>query len=334
MNETILCESCRKRVKYEIKEKRFHEIIKGIEVTYIGKEATCESCGEPVYIGEINDRNLEALNIAYKEAKKEQLRLLIDSICTKYSIGKKPLANILGWSESTILRYYNGEQLPLSAYLETLNEILENPHIFKEKLEKNKSAISSVAYDKSSAALKSILTNMTVSQKKIDEVTKYLLLKCKDITPLALQKLLYYAQSFNKVFSNTFLFKDDCEAWIHGPVYRNTYEQYKKYGYNIIDDITLKDDGFPSLTVSEKEVLDYTVLYFGCYSGKILENMTHIEFPWLNTRGDLKEDEHCDKIIEKDLIEEYFLSIKEKFQMINPSDLKDYSTDLFKKVCQ
>ncbi|MEG1410368.1 MAG: DUF4065 domain-containing protein [Terrisporobacter sp.] len=33
----------------------------------------------------------------------------------------------------------------------------------------------------------------------------------------------------------TNLFKEDCEAWVHGPVYKVVYEEYKEYGRNIIN---------------------------------------------------------------------------------------------------
>ena len=46
---------------------------------------------------------------------------------------------------------------------------------------------------------------------------QYLLYKCEDITPLALQKALYYVQGFYYAFEGRFLFDEDCEAWVHGP---------------------------------------------------------------------------------------------------------------------
>lgn len=43
------------------------------------------------------------------------------------------------------------------------------------------------------------------------------------------QKILYYAQGFYKAFFGKFLFEDDCQAWVHGPVYVNIYEKYKEF---------------------------------------------------------------------------------------------------------
>ena len=62
------------------------------------------------------------------------------------------------------------------------------------------------------------------------------MVSCSDITPLALQKLLYYAQGFFKAFTGEYLFHNNCEAWVHGPVYRSVYYKYKNYGYNPIEE--------------------------------------------------------------------------------------------------
>lgn len=86
-------------------------------------------------------------------------------------------------------------------------------------------------------------------------------------------------------------------------------------------------------TKKEKEILDSVIRNFGCYSGKVLEMMTHVEMPWSRTRAGLADDEYLDRIIEKDLIAEYFDSIKLKYNMLNISDIRDYSLDLFNKIC-
>lgn len=160
---------------------------------------------------------------------------------------------------------------------------------------------------------------------------KYLLIHCTEITPMALQKLLYYAQGFYKVFNGEYLFKDDCEAWVHGPVYRSIYFKYKDHGYNPIEENTA-EYGCIELTDTEKEILDSIITNFGCYSGKILERMTHIETPWRLTRKGLGDHEGSDRIIFKELLSEYFSEIKSKYNMLNISDIKDYSMDLFRKL--
>lgn len=56
----------------------------------------------------------------------------------------------------------------------------------------------------------------------------------KSITPLKLQKLVYYAQALSHPFNNRFLFEEDFEAWVHGPVSPELYYKYKEYRSNEI----------------------------------------------------------------------------------------------------
>jgi uncharacterized phage-associated protein len=114
-------------------------------------------------------------------------------------------------------------------------------------------------------------------------------------------------------------------------VYRSVYYQYKNYGYNPIEESEYDYTNI-ELTRIEKEVLDSVIRNFGCYSGKVLENMTHAEMPWSRTRLDLRNDESSDRIIQKELIAKYFEDIKLKHNMLNISDVRDYSTDLFNKL--
>lgn len=65
---------------------------------------------------------------------------------------------------------------------------------------------------------------------------------------------------------------------------------------------------------------------------KFLEKMTHVEMPWLETRGDLRKEEFSSNDISKELIVEYFEGIKTKYNMKNVADIKDYSSHLFEDV--
>ena len=47
------------------------------------------------------------------------------------------------------------------------------------------------------------------------------------ITPLKLQKLLYYAQGWTLAILNKNLFEEDFQAWTHGPAIPSIYRKYK-----------------------------------------------------------------------------------------------------------
>jgi uncharacterized phage-associated protein len=148
----------------------------------------------------------------------------------------------------------------------------------------------------------------------------YLLSQCEDITPLALQKALYYIQGFYYAFYKTFLFSEECEAWVHGPVYRDIYFRYRDYRFDPIEGNDEFDDTV--FSSSEKAILDSVIKNVCCYSGKVLEKFTHSEAPWLATRGDLPETVASDRTILKKQIGDYFSAVKEKYNMINPNDIK------------
>ena len=198
-------------------------------------------------------------------------------------------------------------------------------------LEENKGNLkSSIAYEKSKRATIALLGQVKMANSKVDEVIGYLLFQCEDITPLALQKAIYYVQGLYYSFMDTFLFNDDCEAWVHGPVYREIYNQYSTYRFDPIEGE--KDFDVSIFTDTEKAVIDSVIQNFCCYSGKILECFTHSEMPWLKTRGNLPTEAHSNRIISKELIGEYFIAVKQKYNMLVPEDVENYAKVMFERT--
>lgn len=324
------CENCRDAVEYNVKMVDKEKDIKGKVIKYVAKVAYCEECESEIFVSEIRDYNLKELDAAYRKVEDLIIVEDIKKILEKYDIGKRPLSLLLGWGEGTLSRYVDGDT-PSKPYSDMLKRILEDKIYYLEILEQNKENISDVAYRKSMGAAEEIAAAMENDISKLESAVRYLLMQTSEITPLALQKLLYFGQGFQKAFRNNFLFEEDCEAWVHGPVYRNVYEKYRNYGYNPIEEKKLSFDNI-NLSDDEKELLDHIVLYFGCYSGKVLESMTHLEKPWRVARRGFKDWESSDTIIEKNEIDSYFSSVKDKYKMLNLTDIKDYSKDLFSKL--
>jgi uncharacterized phage-associated protein len=328
------CEECREIVPYQIKDVSMEKEIKGKKIKFEGREAYCPQCDSNLFVASLRDYNLKQLDIAFRIVENLITVEGIQQILDKYNIGKRPLSTLLGWGEVTLTRYLDGA-IPTKQYSEKLFGILTNPNIMELALERNKTIIAEAAYKKCNEAITKVknaeLLELSL-ENKIDSVTKYLLLNLMEITPLALQKLLYYVQGFNKVFNGTFLFIDDCMAWAHGPVYSEIYHKYKDFGYNPIDITVSYNETELNISNSEKEVLDSVIRNFGCYSGKILERMTHSEHPWLFARKGLSDDKPSNEIIDKELISNYFEQIKQKYNMLSTSDVRDYSKDLFEKL--
>lgn len=320
------CENCEKTVDLNLKEIVNNKEIKGKKYKYIELIGYCKCCGEIVTSNKIIDENLKRMDEAYRTQENIISKDQINQILVKYKIGKKPLSKLLGWGEVTLTRYINGD-MPTKPYSEELFKILKNRDYFLELLEKNKDNITQSAY----ATAYNAANQDFIVTSDLELISQYIIYKCDEITPLALQKLLYYAQGFYKAFFGNFLFKDDCEAWSHGPVYREIYDKYRSYKYNIIEqylDYEIED----ILDEDRKSLLDVIIKSFGFYNGKALEKMTHFEKPWIEARRGIPANEKCNKIIDKSDIGEYFEKIKSKYDMVNIVEIKKYSEEHFNEV--
>ncbi|WP_455544527.1 type II toxin-antitoxin system antitoxin SocA domain-containing protein [Intestinibacter sp.] len=333
MSKSIgFCEVCLEEREYSVNVKQREKNVRGYDIKYIEKEAICKACGNLMYVAEINDENLNEYYNKIRNADDIISIKDIEKIIEKYDIKKRPLSKLLGWGETTLTRYLDGS-VPTKEYSNRLKNILNNVNEMEKILEDNKTVISDSTYQKCKKAIKELKDEKAISMEeqsdKIYIVTNYLIEKCGDITPLALQKMLYYCQAFCCVFTGKYLFDDDCQAWVHGPVYAEVYNKYSKFGWNVIDKADSSND---CLDCQEEEIVGFVAKHFGKYSGRTLELMTQMERPWRETRKGLKLKENSNRIIEKNLIQSYFSIQKDKYNMINVSDIIEYIDDLLKKI--
>lgn len=326
------CENCNKLVEYKIEEKNDSYEIRGKKYNYKEVRGYCKNCNEEVSDSKITDENLNRIDNAYRTEENIIKISEIDEILKKYKIGKKPLAKLLGWGEVTLIRYLNGD-IPTRPYSDELYKLLNDSKYMEEVLEKNKNSITVKAYNNVKNAIKKLneISFKIDLESEIELIAEYIILIGKEITPLALQKVLYYAQGFYKAFFGEFLFEDDCEAWVHGPVYTKIYDKYKMFKSGNIQP-SMDYDVSDIIEDEKKELLDVIIKCFGYYNGKALEKMSHYETPWMNARNGLPVNENSNNVIEKDDIEEYFYRVKEKYDMLNILEIKKYSDDQFNRV--
>lgn len=330
---TAYCISCDNDVEYSVSTERVEAVVRDVRISYIELSARCACCGEEIYVAEINDANVRAREDAYREAANLITVTEIEEIMTRYNIGAGPLAKVLGLGDVTINRYLLG-QLPSKQISEKLFELKANRRLMRDSLEENKARITETAYTKCREALDHLDALLGIS--KIENVTRYLLCRCADITPLALQKLLYYAQAFFHALFGKDLFTDDCQAWAHGPVYPDIYYQYREYGYDPIAapvDI-LSSEQESGLSAEETNFLDTIINVFGSYSGKTLSSFTHAEKPWLVSRGSLKPDDRCTNTIKRDLINSYFDAVVQRLDIGDPCDISKYCDAMLHRKAQ
>lgn len=105
------------------------------------------------------------------------------------------------------------------------------------------------------------------------------------ITSLKLQKLVYYAQAWYLANFDRPLFKDDFEAWAHGPVHPGLYHSYKHFGW---DALPPQDGALPPVAL--REFLRKIYESYGQLGAKRLERLTHQELPWKEARSGLSPE--------------------------------------------
>jgi len=325
------CEHCSDFTTYVIRRELFTEEFNGISINYEGDRAYCSVCNYPVLIEDIETANDRIFNKLYREAVGIVNINEIKELLFKYRIGATVLCKLLKWGDVTITRYIGG-QLPSAEYSSSLRKLKDSPIEMLNLLENNKDKILELSYKKSKEAVLKILNETAITETKddsvIDTVIEYILFKI-EVTPKALQKILYFVQGFSSAFNENVIFVDIPQAWEHGPVYNLIYKRYKHHGYEPIDRIENK---VFNLSEVDKELIDNVIRYFGCYNANILEKITHKEMPWLKARKGLcDKDSSCNPIRLED-IKNYFTLIKDKYKIINFIDINEYANSMFRQV--
>lgn len=143
------------------------------------------------------------------------------------------------------------------------------------------------------------------SQITPEDVAKYFLYRAQQdgdlVSPLKMQKLVYYAYAWTLVRNNKQLFEEKIEAWANGPVVPSLYHQLKHYGSSPIRDDFLGssdkevDEIFSALTQKfNKDVLETLGMVYEVYMTKTAFELvlsTHSELPWKEARKGLASTE-------------------------------------------
>lgn len=332
MERRDFCIECRKDTEYYLQKKEITKKIRDKEFVFIITTAVCAECGKEMSIPGIIDKNIKEIDEQYRKAEGLISIDDIEKLMKIYKIGKAPLSLALGFGEVTIPRYLEG-QIPSKEYSDIVKSALTSPVYMKQKLEKNKTKLADAAYRKAYAAAESIEKLFSVSDKMLS-VIAYIFKQLEEVTPLMLQKLLYYIQGVHLALYGTPIFTEDCRAWIHGPVYPDVYELFREFSYNPIDDarFALLEGTTESLTEEEKRVIDLVINTFGMYGGRVLENITHKETPWIEARKGYDDTIPSNVLLSKERIMKYFVLINQKYCISNEIGLRRYIQDMI--MCQ
>lgn len=318
------CIHCRKETVYTLQRDTITKSIRGKEYTFQIRSAICSECGEWMDIPELEDENMEQIDLQYRQMEQLVTKEDIQKLMTLYNIGKAPLSLALGFGEITVTRYLDG-QIPSREYSDIIKKALASPEFMILLLNENAEKLGPAAYKKAMEAAKEMTRLFSVSEKMLITIS-YLFEQMQEVTPLALQKMLYFTQGIYSVLFDKPLYEEDCQAWVHGPVYEDVFNMFRNFKYNPIEDhrFAVFKGRFSELTRQEKMVLDLVINSFGLYSGKILEKITHNEKPWKDARNGLDPLEPSKAIITKESIKEYFSEISKTYGIDSADKLNIY----------
>ena len=321
---TQFCIECREETMYRIQHVSCRKCIKDKEYEFIILEAICEKCGETVNIPGLMDSNAQEVDRQYRLQEGIVSIDDIHDLMEVYKIGKAPLSLALGFGEITITRYLSG-QIPSKEYSDIIRKALESPMFMIEKLNENIDKIGETAYKKAMNAAKEVEPLFALSEKMLLTIS-YIFKKAEEVTPLALQKMLYFIQGIYMFLFGVELFSEECEAWAHGPVFKDVYEVFKSFKYNPIDDtrFSMLQNRFNELSDNERKAIDLVVESFGMYSGKTLERITHGESPWRDARENCLPGEPSNEVISKEAIKEYFSEVARNYEIDSVDGIKKY----------
>lgn len=322
------CTTCRKETAYTLKKINMNKIVRDNEYVFSITVAICNECGEEMSIPGLIDKNIQEFDEQYRAYENIVSVEDIEKLMKIYKIGKAPLSLALGFGEVTITRYLSG-QIPSKEYSDIIKKALSSPAFMKEKLEKNKTKLAPAAYHKAWDAATQLEMLFSVSNKML-RVISYVFEKLEEVTPLALQKLLYFIQGESYALNGKAMFCENCQAWVHGPVYPEVYDMFRDFKYNPIEDarFAIFEGTEDELTNDERKVIDLVVNTFGEYGGKILERITHEETPWKLARKGYGDNIPSNEPIPMESIAEYYARKNIEYDFSNETGLKKYIRDI------
>lgn len=322
------CVECRKDTEYVLQKKTITKTIRDKAYQFVITTAVCPECGEEMGIPGLMDQNVREVDEQYRAAEGLVTVDDIEKLMKIYKIGKAPLSFALGFGEVTVSRYLSG-QMPSKEYSDIMRAALTSPAFMKKLLNENREKIADTAYHKAMDAAAGLEELFSVSDNML-RVIAYIFERLEEVTPLMLQKLIYFIQGVYSALYGRPIFEEDCRAWVHGPVYPKVYDLFRDFKYNPIDDprFAVFEGSAEHLTADERRAADLVINTFGIYGGKAMERITHQEAPWQNARSGYDDQIPSNKTLTKDSIREYYVAVDKTYGIGSEEGIRRYIADM------
>lgn len=139
----------------------------------------------------------------------------------------------------------------------------------------------------------------------------YILKHYGPMSHLKVQKLLYYCEAYHLAYFEESLVPEEFEAWVHGPVCREVYNQLKE------NSLLYSDLGFDgsynpdeviqsSLSSDQFQLVNDVLAELSTWTGLQLEAATHREKPWLEARTGYGPADRCENLVSKETMKHFY----------------------------
>lgn len=281
--------------------------------------------GEEIFNRDIEIENDERLYDIYKKQSNLLTNIEIKKIRQKYNLTQKDYALVIGVGEITVHRFEKGA-IQTEA-VDSIMRLSDDPDNMSFLLLQNKGNITTDLYEKLIARISELKTlkrhaianieNIDTKKlefretfaesvaksivfhynTKVDEMAADYDITPEYITPLKLQKLLYYVQGISLCIFGKKAFSEKIKAWSYGPVVEEIYHKYKANHNKELEIIDYNENISQGLL----KIIEEVIFSYGRIEANNLIDFTHEEDPWKNTRR------NCEITLDK--IKEYFSKV-------------------------
>lgn len=207
----------------------------------------------------------------------------LQEMLVKYNIGKKPLARLLGWGETTILLYLrDGDELPDNEYTRRLKDLNTHTAGYIALLNNSQGRISELARRRSIEAVRSLLPRTQILEAaeyvmelhEVDSMGRV----GESMSLLRLETILFWSQVASLCLYDEPMFDEDYTPGRTGLPFRSIEDRIKAIGCiipeGLYDEFTVLDC---NLTEEQREILTYVTGMFDWYGTAALSELMEAE---------------------------------------------------------
>lgn len=206
-----------------------------------------------------------------------------------YSIGRKPLAKLLGWGETTILLYAESEEIPDNEYTRRLYELYTNVTLYVDLLCSHADRLTGVAYRKSLNAVRNLMPHSKLAACANFIINETSMNGHEEMSLLRLETILFWGQIISLCFYGEPMFEDEYHPGESGLPYGRLEECMNRFGcisLELPEDPSGTSTGrrndrrggmLTELTLPDKEILCFTTNIFSWYGYEAIRRLMDAE---------------------------------------------------------